>query len=149
MTALLSGMSIFSVRARCKIRIAIYTFRIYSVLRHITWKLQVVCGHSAYWMTAILSDTFYVWFRVALGIRLESYIYSPRHASVVLWYDIVCVYCKSIYTSLFDTTLRLTIKLTYLMTAYYTPSNGFTANDASFYNNQVGLLHFMLHCLFN
>ena len=25
-----------------------------------------------------------------------------------------------------------------LMTAYYTPNNTFTANDASFYNNKVG-----------
>ena len=33
-------------------------------------------------MTAVLSETFFVWFRVALEIRLESY--DPRHALVVL-----------------------------------------------------------------
>ena len=29
--------------------------------------------------------------------------------------------------------LCMTVKLTYLMTAYYTPSDGFTANDALVY----------------
>ena len=55
-------------------------------------------------------------------------------------YDVVCVYCKSIYTMLFGTQLRLTTKLTYLMTAcmYYTPNGGFTAIDALFYKKKVG-----------
>ena len=54
--------------------------------------------------------------------------------------DIVCVYCKSVHTSLIDTQLRLTIKLRNLMTVcmYYTPNAGFTVNDASFYKNKVG-----------
>ena len=79
-----------------------------------------------------------MWFRVTLGIKLESY--GPRHASVVLCYDIVCVYCKFVYTSLFGTQLSLTTKLTYVMTAYmyYTPNNGFPDNDVSFYKNKVG-----------
>ena len=62
------------------------------LLTCITWKLQVMHGHSAYWMTALLSETFFVWFRVAWEIRLESY--SLRHTSAVLQYNIVSVYCK-------------------------------------------------------
>ena len=119
---------------------------VYSVLRHITWKLQFICGRSAYRTTAILSESFFMWFRVALEIQLESY--SSRHASVVLWNNIVCIYCKPTYTSLFGTQLGLT-KLTYLMTAYYTPSNSFTANNASFHKNKVGWLHCTLQRLFN
>ena len=40
--------------------------------------------------------------------------------------------------------LCLTIKLAYLMTAYYTLNNGFTANNASFYKNKLRLLHHTL-----
>ena len=90
-----------------------------------------------------------MWFRVALGIQLESY--GSRHVWVVLRYDIVCVYCKCAYTVLFGTQLRLTTKLMYLMTAYmyYTLNGGFTANDASFYNNKVANVHDTLQRLFN
>ena len=121
MTVLLSEMSIFFVRAGCEIQMASYaskhalqslsdkSFLHNSVLRRITWKLQVIHKCSVYRMTAILSETFFVWFRVAMQIWLESY--DPRHALVVLWYDIVCVYCKPVYTSLYGT-LRLTTKLT-------------------------------------
>ena len=66
--------------------------RLQCILRHITWKLN--SGHT--WnvqhiirLLYIIRDIF-VWFRVALDIRLESY--GRRHASVVLWYDIVCVH---------------------------------------------------------
>ena len=147
MTALLSEIYIFCVRAECEIWIASYASKHasqsisekqlciykYSVLRCITWRLQIICGCSAYPTTAILSDTFFVWFRVAIEIRLESY--STKHTSVVLWYNIVCV-----YYSLFGTQLHvcLTTKLTYLMTAYCTWNDTFTANDGSFYNNNVG-----------
>ena len=40
-------------------------------------------------------------------------------------------------------------KLMYLMTAYYTPNDSFTANDALFYKNKLGQLHYTLWCLFN
>ena len=150
MTALLSEFSIFCVRAEGKIWMARYAskhasqslpishFCVYSALRNLTWKLQVICGSLAYWTMAILSETFFEWFRVELEIQLESY--GPRQASVVFWYDIVRVYCKSVYTSLFDTQLRLTTKFPHLMTAYmyYTPNGGFSAIDASFYANKVG-----------
>ena len=90
-----------------------------------------MCGRSAYRTTALLSETFFAVFRVALEIRLSE-SFAPRYALVVLWYYIVCVYGKPLYTSLFDTQPRLTTKLTYLMTKYYTPNDAFTANDASF-----------------
>ena len=38
----------------------------------ITWKLQVICECSAYQMTALLSETFFMWFRAAWEIWLES-----------------------------------------------------------------------------
>ena len=45
----------------------------------ITWKLQVVYGCSAYWITTLLSEAFLAWFKVKWEIWPESY--SPRHAS--------------------------------------------------------------------
>ena len=69
------------------------------VLTHITWKLQVIYGHSAYQTSALVLKTFPLQIRVALEIQLESY--GPRHISVILWYNITCVYCKPIHTSLF------------------------------------------------
>ena len=39
---------------------------------------------------------------------------------------------NTVHTSLFGMLLRLTTKHMYLMTAYYTPNYGFTANEASF-----------------
>ena len=107
------------------------------VLTNITWKLQVihVYGHSAYRTTTLLSKTFLVYARVAWGIQLESY--GTRHTSVVLWYNIFCVYCKPVHSSLFVVQLRMTTKSTYLITAYYTPNDCFTANDASFYESIV------------
>ena len=97
-------MTIFCVRAGCNIWMVSYTskhaLRCFSgkpfvhihvqlYLRHITWKLQVICGRSAYQTTVILLDTFFVWFRVAWEIWLESY--GHRQALFVHWYNIVCV----------------------------------------------------------
>ena len=65
----------------------------------IIWKLQVVYVCSTYQKTALLSETFLVWFRVSWEIRLESY--GSRHASVILWYNIVCLYCKPVHALLF------------------------------------------------
>ena len=84
-----------------------------------------------YQMTALVSETIFMWFKVAWEIRLESY--GPRHPLVVLWYNIVCVNCNPIYTSVFGAQLHLTTKLTYRMTPYYTPNDGSTAKDAWFY----------------
>ena len=99
------------------------------LLRHITWKLLVICRRSVYRTTAILSEPLFLWFRVALEIWLENY--NPRHPLVVLRFHIVCVYCKCLHTSLFGVQVHMTAKLTYLTTGYYTPSDGHTANDAS------------------
>ena len=87
------------------------------VLLHICWKQQVihVYGCSAYQTTALLSKTFLVWFWVAWEIWLKSY--GPRHMSVVLWHNILCLYCKPIHicTSLFGAQLRMIMKLTYIV----------------------------------
>ena len=121
------------------------------VLTCITWKLQVIYGHSAYRMTALLLETFLVWFRVAWEIRLESYMYRPRHASGILWYNIACIYCQPVHTLLFGAQLHvcMTTKLTGLMTAYFTPNNSFAANNVLFYTNKIGYLHYTLQCLSN
>ena len=74
-------------------------FCAYSVLRHINWNIQIICGHSAYRTTVILSETLLMWFKGALEIWLESY--SPRHASVVLWYNTVHAYTASPYVHCF------------------------------------------------
>ena len=68
------------------------------ILRCITWKLQVVHGHSTYWMTALLLETFLVWFRVAWEIQLESC--GPRHAS---W--LICNQCSLLISSLLVSSL--------------------------------------------
>ena len=59
------------------------------ILTHITWKLQIIYGCSAYRTTALLSKTFLVWFGVAWEIWLESY--DPRHAHR-LFSDTNCVH---------------------------------------------------------
>ena len=33
------------------------------------------------------------------------------------------------------------------MTAFYTPNDGFTANDATFYKNKVSQLHYTFQCI--
>ena len=102
MTALLSQISIFYVGAGFDIQMASYVskyarkslsdkpFYAYRVPIRISWKVQVVRECSAHGTTAIISEIIFVWFRVTLQIWLESY--SPRHASVVLWYHIAYVY---------------------------------------------------------
>ena len=52
-------------------------------------KIQVTYGHSAHLITALLSETFLQWFRVAWEIHLDSS--SPRHTSVILWYNIMYI----------------------------------------------------------
>ena len=112
-TALLSVMSIFRFKAGCEIRLvsygskhASYSFFPISSLRvltSITWKLQVIYGRSAHRTTALLSETFLVWLRVAWEIQLETNV--RRHESVVFWYNIVCLY-KPVHTSLFGAKLH-------------------------------------------
>ena len=118
MTALLSEMPIFCIRAGYAIWLASYGSKHVSqclsgkqfvrMYTHITWKVQVIYWTFAYRTTALQSETFLVCFRVAWEIQLESF--GPRYASVVLWYNIVCVhvYCKSLHLSLIGAQLRMT-----------------------------------------
>ena len=74
---LLSEMSIFCVRAGCKIQIASYTPQtrialsfishscVYSVRRCINWKLQVICGRSH------IERLLYYWRRSLCGLELH------------------------------------------------------------------------------
>ena len=87
-------------------------------------------------MTALLSKTFLVWFTLAREIQLESY--GPRYASVGVHVLQVCIYITIWYAT------TLTTKLTYLMTAYYTSSDGFTAYDESFFKTK--LASYTTHC---
>ena len=102
---------------------------------HVTKKWPILISNKCYIIGR--TKTFFMWFRIALVIRLNSY--DPRHASDVLWYNIIMwVYCKPVYTSLLGMQLCLTTKLTYFMTSYYTSNDSFTASDASFHKNKVG-----------
>ena len=58
---------------------------------------------------------------------------------------VVCIYCKLLHTSLFGMQVHLTTKLMYLMTAYYAPNEGFTANNALLYKNNGGYSVSILH----
>ena len=83
-TVLLSKMSIFCVRAGWGILLVSYASQ--HTLQSLSNKPFVsmqLYGHFTYWTTAKLSETFFVWFRVAWEIWLESY--GPRQASVILW----------------------------------------------------------------
>ena len=105
------------------------------ILAHISLKVQAVYGCFACQMTTLLSETFLVFFIVAWEIHWRAT--GPRHVSVVLWYNIVCIYCKPIQISLFGAQLHVITQLMYLMTAYYIPNGGFTANSTSFYKDKV------------
>ena len=79
-----------------------------------------LCGlelHERSDWRATATDMHWLFFDTTL-----LYTASPYTASqYILHHYLVCNY--------------MTAKLTYLMTAYYTPNNGFTANNASFYKN--------------
>ena len=112
MTALLLEMCIFCARGGCKILMTRYASKGASqslsnkpflrTLRHKAWKLQVIYGHSAYRTTPLLWDTFFVWFRFALEIQLESY--SPRHAHCLIWHC-VCLLQVLIYIGIWYATI--------------------------------------------
>ena len=125
LAALLSDISIFYVRAACKMRLSSYGSQHGSravsfhyphdscLLSRITWKLQIVYWYSSYRTTALLPVIFLVWFRVACEIRLESY--CPRHASIVLWGNIVRVYCKPVHIPV----LYIWLFLIFIFNFYY------------------------------
>ena len=133
MTVLLSEIpvSIFWVRAVCgngqwvmapNMHCSLFPICHLCVLPRIAWKLQVVCGRSIHHMIALLLNTFLVWVKVAWDIRLENY--GPRHAYI---------HHYSVHNYVWQENSRS-------LWLYYTPNNGFTANNASFYKNKFGNL---------
>ena len=78
------------------------------VLTHITRKLQVMYGRSAYQMTVLLSETFLVWFRVAREIQLlKNYIYRELQPQTHIGHSlmqIVCILQAHIYIAIWQTT---------------------------------------------
>ena len=100
------------------------------ILTCMTGKLQVIYAPSAFQTSAVLSKIILVYHRVVWAILLASY--CPINALVLLWYNVVCVYCKPVRTSLLGAQLCMTRKLTYLKTVYYTPNDGFTATTYCF-----------------
>ena len=144
MTTLLSEMSIFCFGDVCKILVTSYTSKHASQslsnkqIMYIGTYILKTTGHI--WTfristTALLLKTFLVCVRFAWKIQLESY--SPRHASVIVWYNSVCI-LEALHTLLLVAQLYLTTKLIYLMTAYYTPNDNFTVNNILFYKSNVG-----------
>ena len=79
-TARVSEMAIFWVRAACKIWLVSYgserASQSLSADNPLVHNLKITGGNgcSAYRVTALLSKTFLVWFRVAWDIRLEIHV---------------------------------------------------------------------------
>ena len=65
------------------------------IITGINWKLLVIYICSAYRTTALHTETFLVWFRIAREIQLESYTRPDTHQS---FSDTkLCVYTASLY----------------------------------------------------
>ena len=94
MTALLSLMINFCVRTGCEIWLSSYGSKhapqslsdkpLCMLYKHKSKNIGPY-GHSGYRMTTVLLEKF----RVTWWIWLESC--GPRHALVVLWYNVVCI----------------------------------------------------------
>ena len=96
MTAPLSKISIFCVRVGCKIQMVSYVSKhvLQSLLISHLFQLETYRSYM---------DVQCIEFRVAWEIWLESY--GPRHALFILWYNIICIYCKPFqYTTIWCTT---------------------------------------------
>ena len=89
-------------------------------------------------MTALLLKTFLC----ALGLIERPYLRATAPDMHWSFPDATfCVHTASPHipsTSLFGAQLRMTTKLTYLLTAYYISNDGFTAKDVFFYKSKVG-----------
>ena len=109
---------------------------------HSLFPINHLCVLTCITTTTLLLDTFLVWFRFAWEIWLKSY--DPRHASVVLWYNILCIYCKPLNAVLFGVQLRMTTKVTYLMTAYYKPNDDLLTTMYSF--TRAKLASYTIRC---
>ena len=100
------GDIFFCVRPGCKIWWVTYGSKHSSQFFSISHSCLLIQCTRNLKTTALLSDTFLVWFRIA-RVQLKSY--APRHISVALWYKVVCVYRKPIYSSLFGAQLCMII----------------------------------------
>ena len=119
MTALLSEFLILCVRAACKIQIVAYGSKFAShclpakpFLHTYTHNFKS-SGHVL-WMFCIWNNCYiivyiFMWCWVAWDIHLESY--GLRHASFVLWCNIMCLYWMLINTPLFGVQLIITANL--------------------------------------
>ena len=143
-TALLSEMSIFCVIAGSIIRLVSYGSK--HSLQFLSNKPFV----PPY--THNLRTTGNVWtFNISNDCSTigEILLELREIQSVILWYKIICVYCKYVCSSLFGVQRPMAPKLTCLMTAHYTQNDSFTANNSSCFKNIVGYVHYMLQCFFN
>ena len=76
------------------------------VLTYITWKLQVIYGHSAYWMTTLLSDTFVLCIKRCMSDQTGELWHQTRISRALIQH---CgIYCKPIHSSLFVAQLQMT-----------------------------------------
>ena len=143
MIALLLGISIFCVRAGCEIPLVSYISKHSSQnfltsylcrLTCITWPLRVIYGHWTYWMIALLSKIFLVWFTVVRYTHVDpaGELQLQTHIDCSLIQTCVCILQAHTDISL---------------GAYYTPNTGFTATNASFHKKKVGWLHYTFQCL--
>ena len=108
-TALLLEMSIFWVRAVCEIKISelwlqthiadSFWYNILRIITLITQKLQVVYGHSTYWMTALLSRMPVFWVKAACKIWLARHgskmhcKFFPIHHLLLLTHNLETTSC--------------------------------------------------------
>ena len=114
-----------------------WNFRSYVDILHIQqllyYQRQSLCGsklHERANWRAMFPDTHGSFSDTLLSVYTVS-LYIHCHMCIWPWCATIC----------------MTTKLMYLMTAYYTRKNGFTANDAMFYKSKLSLLHYMLSCL--
>ena len=106
-----------------------------SVLTSITSKTTCCTWPSCIWKTAVRSETFFLWFRVAWEIQ-HGQLHTQTCSAVVLIYNILCVLQAHTYIIILCTTMHHN-KVTWLMTVLYTPNNGFNSYDVLFYKNKV------------
>ena len=103
-------------------------------LTRTTWKVLVIYERSAWSIKRLLHYCRHSWCSLDLLERSDWRATAPdtyRSSSDTT----LCAYTSSPYmhASPIGAQLRMPTKLTYLMTAYYTPYDAFTANAASFY----------------
>ena len=125
-TALLLEMSIFCVGARYEIQLASYGSK------HASQPLFDNQFLPTYTHNLKSNNcSLYYWRHSLCGLELHERSNWEAMASDMHWSFSDITVSLYIY-SLFGAQLQMITKITYLMTAYYAPNNGPTANDASF-----------------